>query len=404
MTRPAPPALTVQYEGSSRTFAAGNDVVIGRDLRADLRVAHPLISRAHVILRFEAGRWMAIDNGSLNGMFVNGHRVPVVDITDGLNVNIGNPDGPRLTFEVGRHQGSVGTPPQTTSVSVANRQSSSWPTRPPAGRPPMPPPGASRSQPMYQPGQQPRYPSGPTPAAPSGPAPSYPSGPQSSYPGAPQSYPGAPPQSYPTPPPSAQSGSYPAPTTIGPTAQPRPQSEGNLATSMLKILRPGRVADTPAGSIKIGRATDNDIVIPDVLASRHHATLLPSPSGTEIRDNRSINGTFVNGARVDSAMLRDGDVVTIGNVDLVFAGGTLARRSETEAATRTGGLEVHGVTWTIEGNKTLLDNISLTARPGMLTAVIGPSGAGKSTFARLVAGYTHPTSGTVSFEGHNIHA
>ena len=65
---------------------------------------------------------------------------------------------------------------------------------------------------------------------------------------------------------------------------------------------------------------------------------------------------------------------------------------------------MHGVTWTIEGNKTLLDNISLAARPGTLTAVIGPSGAGKSTFARLVAGYTHPTTGTVTFEGHNIHA
>jgi ABC-type multidrug transport system ATPase subunit len=397
MTRPAPPALTVRYDGSSRTFAAGNDVVIGRDLRADVRVAHPLISRAHIILRFEAGRWIAIDNGSLNGLFVNGRRVPVVDITDGLSINIGNPDGPQLTFEVGRHQGAVGTPPQTTSVPVANRASSSWPAQPPAaGRPSMPSPGASRSQSVYPPGQQPRYPSGPTP--------SYPSSPQPSYPGATQSYPGAPPQSYPTPPPSQQSASYPAATTMGPTAQPRQQSEGNLATSMLKILRPGKAADTPAGSIKIGRATDNDIVIPDVLASRHHATLVPTPSGTEIVDNRSINGTFVNGARIESAMLRDGDVVTIGNVDLVFAGGTLARRSETEAATRTGGLEVHGVTWTIENNKTLLDNISLTARPGMLTAVIGPSGAGKSTFARLVAGYTHPTSGTVSFEGHNIHA
>jgi ABC-type multidrug transport system ATPase subunit len=397
MTRPAPPALTVRYDGSSRTFAAGNDVVIGRDLRADVRVAHPLISRAHIILRFEAGRWIAIDNGSLNGLFVNGHRVPVVDIIDGLSINIGNPDGPQLTFEVGRHQGAVGTPPQTTSVPVANRASSSWPAQPPpAGRPPMPPPGTSRSQSVYPPGQQPRYPSGPTP--------SYPSSPQPSYPGATQSYPGAPPQSYPTPPPSQQSASYPAATTMGPTAQPRQQSEGNLATSMLKILRPGKAADTPAGSIKIGRATDNDIVIPDVLASRHHATLVPTPSGTEIVDNRSINGTFVNGARIESAMLRDGDVVTIGNVDLVFAGGTLARRSETEAATRTGGLEVHGVTWTIENNKTLLDNISLTARPGTLTAVIGPSGAGKSTFARLVAGYTHPTSGTVSFEGHNIHA
>jgi ABC-type multidrug transport system ATPase subunit len=418
MTRPAPPALTVRYDGSERTFAAGNDVVIGRDLRADLRVAHPLISRAHVILRFDQGRWMAIDNGSLNGLFVNGHRVPMVDISDGLNVNIGNPDGPQLTFEVGRHQGSVGTPPQTASMPVANRPSSSWPTPPP----PAPPPAAApRSQPIHQSAPLPHYPSGPPSAPPSpyqsGPqsAASYPSAPQAPYQSAPQapyqsgpqsaaSYPSAPP-SYPsTSQPSYQPPAHdPGETTIGPTAQPRP-SEGNLATSMLKILRPGKAADAPAGSIKIGRATDNDIVIPDVLASRHHATLVPAEGGTEIRDNRSINGTFVNGARVDAAPLHEGDVVTIGNIDLIFAGGTLARRNETEAATRTGGLDVRGVTWIIEGNKTLLDNISLTARPGTLTAVIGPSGAGKSTLARLVAGYTHPTTGTVSFEGHDIHS
>jgi ABC-type multidrug transport system ATPase subunit len=103
-------------------------------------------------------------------------------------------------------------------------------------------------------------------------------------------------------------------------------------------------------------------------------------------------------------VLHDGDVITIGNVDLLFAGGTLARRTHIEGATRTGGLDVQGITWTIEGNKALLDNISLTARPGTLTAVIGPSGAGKSTFARMVAGPTHPTSGTVTFEGHDIHA
>ncbi|OOD74954.1 ABC transporter ATP-binding protein, partial [Mycobacterium tuberculosis] len=110
------------------------------------------------------------------------------------------------------------------------------------------------------------------------------------------------------------------------------------------------------------------------------------------------------GARVDAALLHDGDVVTIGNIDLVFADGTLARREENLLETRVGGLDVRGVTWTIDGDKTLLDGISLTARPGMLTAVIGPSGAGKSTLARLVAGYTHPTDGTVTFEGHNVHA
>jgi ABC transport system ATP-binding/permease protein len=386
MSRPAPPALTVRYDGSTRTFAAGSDVVIGRDLRADVRIAHPLISRAHLVLRFDQGRWMAIDNGSLNGMFVNGRRVPAVDIQDGQQVNIGNPDGPGLTFEVGRHHGSVGAPPQTSAVRVASRPGAAWTTQPPqTSRPQTQPPSTSRpQQPIYPSGPQPRYPSGPQT---SGPTP-YP---PTTSPARPTAAPG------PISQPALESV-----TAMGPTAAPR--SSENLATSMLKILRPGRPAEAPPGSIKIGRATDNDIVIPDVLASRHHATLLPGPRGTEIRDERSINGTFVNGARVDSALLQEGDTVTIGNVDLVFRSGTLVRRTETEAATRTGGLEVHGVTWTIEGNKTLLDNISVAARPGMLTAVIGPSGAGKSTFARLVAGYTHPTTGTVSFEGHDVHA
>jgi ABC-type multidrug transport system ATPase subunit len=397
--------LTVRYEGSERTFAAGNDVAIGRDLRADVRVAHPLISRTHLLVRFDQGRWVAVDNGSLNGLYVQHRRVPAVDIQDGMRVNIGNPDGPALTFEVGRHQGSVGRPPLTASIPLINPQNgpTPWvPHGPPQqtgahwpGHPPQ-----SRSTPLRQPS-----PTGPQ-AGPS------PTGPQSGYGSAPHAqYPTV---SHPAGPPSGPQQApkiYRAqPVHIPPASGAEPETSRvgdstNIATSMMKILRPGRAAvESMPGAIKIGRATDNDIVIPEVLASRHHATLVPTPSGTEIRDNRSINGTFVNGARVDSAVLHDGDVVTIGNIDLVFAGGTLARRDETATATRTGGLDVRGVTWTIENNKTLLDDISLGAQPGTLTAVIGPSGAGKSTFARLVAGYTHPTKGTVSFEGHNIHA
>lgn len=399
MSRPAPPALTVRYDGSTRTFAPGNDVVVGRDLRADIRIAHPLISRAHLVLRFDQGRWVAIDNGSLNGMYVNNRRVPTVDLQDGQHLNIGNPDGPQLSFEIGRHQGAAGrTPTQSVPIGAARPADTSWPTQAPA-HPPASSPQVSRPQP----------PSTQRPAYPSAPQPRYPSSPQQPAARGGPGYPSSP--SSPVPPlrptPISQPMSQPAlesVTAMGPTAAPR-AGEGNLATSMLKILRPGKPAAAAGpGAVKIGRATDNDIVVPDVLASRHHATLLPTPNGTEIRDNRSINGTFVNGARVDSALLREGDTVTIGNIDLVFTGGTLARRTETAAATQTGGLEVHSVTWTIEGNKTLLDSISIAARPGTLTAVIGPSGAGKSTFAKLVAGYTQPTTGTVSFEGHNIHA
>ena len=319
------PLLTVRCDGVPRTFTAGNDVVIGRDLRADVRIAHPLVSRAHVVLRFDpaAGRWLAVDNGSLNGIFVDGRRVPEVDLTDGAVVNLGNPDGPSVSFHLSGPQAPAGQPSRNPTAPI---------------RTPVPPADAAPTQ------------MGPSPARPG-------SGPGNS----------------------------------------------NLATSMLKILRPGSAGPPPPGSLTVGRATDNDIVIPDVLASRHHATLIPTPGGTEIRDNRSINGTFVNGTRVDTALLNEGDVVTIGNIDLEFTGGTLARRTQARVVA-TGGLDVRAVTWTIENNKTLLENISFTARPGTLTAVIGPSGAGKSTLARLIAGYTHPTSGTVSFEGHNIHA
>ncbi|CAN5313108.1 FHA domain-containing protein [soil metagenome] len=391
MSRPAAPALTVRYEGSQRTFAAGHDVVVGRDLRADVRIAHPLISRAHLVLRFDQGRWMAIDNGSLNGMFVNNRRVSAVDLNDGTVINIGNPDGPQIGFELSHHTGNVGRPPATASVPVAGR-TGGYPSQ---QQPAYPTTGDSWNQTPPMPRPQNTYPStGHPPTYPTStrPSPGYP--PSTSQP----IQPPAPPQ-----PPSSGN----MPTQMGPMAiPPAPKSggDGNLATSMLKILRPGRPADVPTGSTKIGRATDNDIVIPDVLASRHHATLIPSPGGTEILDNRSINGTFVNGSRVDSAILKDGDVVTIGNIDLIFSGGMLARRNESDVATRTGGLEVRSLTWTIEGNKTLLDNISIDARPGTLTAVIGPSGAGKSTFARQVAGLTHPSSGTITFEGHDVHA
>ncbi|WP_082947575.1 ATP-binding cassette domain-containing protein [Mycobacterium sp. E2479] len=397
MTSPAPPALTVRYQGAERTFAPGNDVVIGRDLRADMRVAHPLISRTHLIVRYDQGRWIAVDNGSLNGLYVHNRRVPVVDIQDGLRVNVGNPDGPALTFEVGRHRGSAGRPPLTTSIPIVSN-----PSEPPARAPQSRSSASQHAGQTQQPASFRHSVQPPASAQPAGGATaSQPSEPQPRFPTS-----GLPSESQPAPQiyRSPQTQAAP-PTAAGPAPQTgRIGGDASIiATSMMKILRPGKAGPDGPGAIRIGRANDNDIVIPEVLASRHHATLIPTPTGTEIHDNRSINGTFVNGVRVDSAVLHDGDVVTIGNIDLIFHGGDLARRDQTATATRSGGLDVRGVTWTIENNKTLLDNISLTALPGTLTAIIGPSGAGKSTFARLIAGYTHPTTGTVSFEGHNIH-
>lgn len=424
MSNPVPPVLTVRYDGSHGTFSAGHDVVVGRDLRADLRVPHPLVSRNHLVLRFEQGRWVGVDNGSLNGIYVDGQRVPLVEIREGQSVNLGSPDGPLISFDLGRNEGRAGRPPETVSMPVV---------RPATARPgrPAPPPGSVGEAAPYpdprvgvHPGMQPPYPPPAYPQPPY-PPPPYPPPPyQQPYPPYPQQpqppYPAYGQQGYPQPsyqppyPPPADPAPYPPLDDHPPAPPPAPRPAevqtstppevDNLATRMVQILRPGSTSapEAPSGAITLGRAPDNDIVISDVLASRHHAMLVPSELGVTIRDNRSINGTFVNGVRVGSAFLAEGDQVTIGNVDLEFRGGSLVRH--TEAAATTGGLEVRDVCFDVEGGKRLLNDISLTARPGTLTAVVGGSGAGKTTLVRLIAGYTRPSSGSVIFEGHDLHA
>jgi pSer/pThr/pTyr-binding forkhead associated (FHA) protein len=67
------------------------------------------------------------------------------------------------------------------------------------------------------------------------------------------------------------------------------------------------------GSLRLGRAAGNDVVIRDPTVSGHHAELVGDPvSGFEIVDLGSRNGTFVNGERVGQARLRESDRIGIG--------------------------------------------------------------------------------------------
>jgi pSer/pThr/pTyr-binding forkhead associated (FHA) protein len=68
----------------------------------------------------------------------------------------------------------------------------------------------------------------------------------------------------------------------------------------------------------VGRGLAADLRLDDNSVSRRHAILVPRPSGTRILDDRSANGTLVNGRRVQQADLRDGDVIVLGRVVLRF--------------------------------------------------------------------------------------
>jgi pSer/pThr/pTyr-binding forkhead associated (FHA) protein len=71
--------------------------------------------------------------------------------------------------------------------------------------------------------------------------------------------------------------------------------------------------------LRIGRGLWADIRIEDARVSRRHAIIAQRGDGVRLLDDRSANGTFVNGDQVTIAYLNDGDVVGFGAVSMRFA-------------------------------------------------------------------------------------
>ena len=72
------------------------------------------------------------------------------------------------------------------------------------------------------------------------------------------------------------------------------------------------------GTSRIGRSDESDIVLNDPSVSRTHAVVEMSGGGAILRDLDSTNGTFLNGRRIRTEPLRDGDEVKFGNTRLRF--------------------------------------------------------------------------------------
>jgi pSer/pThr/pTyr-binding forkhead associated (FHA) protein len=76
-------------------------------------------------------------------------------------------------------------------------------------------------------------------------------------------------------------------------------------------LRPGAVT-------RLGRASDNDIVINDSSVSRHHASIESVNGRFELRDQQSQNGTYVSDERVTQRPIADGDLIRLGQAPFTF--------------------------------------------------------------------------------------
>jgi pSer/pThr/pTyr-binding forkhead associated (FHA) protein len=69
---------------------------------------------------------------------------------------------------------------------------------------------------------------------------------------------------------------------------------------------------------RIGRSLAADVRFDDATVSRRHALVVSQDEGVRVLDDRSLNGIYVNGHRVEWSPLRDGDEVTIGRHTLYF--------------------------------------------------------------------------------------
>jgi predicted nucleic acid-binding Zn-ribbon protein len=69
---------------------------------------------------------------------------------------------------------------------------------------------------------------------------------------------------------------------------------------------------------RIGRSLAADVRFDDPTVSRRHALIVRQPDGVRVLDDRSLNGVFVNGERIEGRTLKDGDEIIVGRYRLGF--------------------------------------------------------------------------------------
>lgn len=87
---------------------------------------------------------------------------------------------------------------------------------------------------------------------------------------------------------------------------------------LLRVL--GGIAAEPEfvinGAARVGRSPDSDVHLPDPSVSRNHALFDVQNGALVVHDAGSTNGTYVNRERIDTAVLKPGDIVAFGKAEL----------------------------------------------------------------------------------------
>ena len=356
------PALVVRTQGSDRRLQAGPAYKIGRDPASDIVVDDSRVSWNHAVLRLEHDYWLLEDHSSTNGTFMDARRVHRVQITDACMLRLGHPeDGAAVVCSVAPAAPAPPAGPMGTAIvatpSPAERADWAAAQRPPAQAP------AAQAPPVQSP-------------------PAH----------------GAPAQSPPVQGPPARRPEW---TPQRPAAQQAGAGRDQLAPapSSSIVRQPSAIMRLPTKTLRIGRNSDNDVVVADLSVSRYHAELRKTGRGYEIVDLASHNGTFVNGQWVTAAPVTERDIISIGPATFRLVG------DELEEFIDTGDISLAATDLTVRlpNGKVLLDHVSFPLGERCLLGVIGPSGAGKSTLLGALTGTSPATEGSVLYDNRDLY-
>ena len=151
--------------------------------------------------------------------------------------------------------------------------------------------------------------------------------------------------------------------------------------------------------LTVGRNTECDVFLGHQSISRNHATIQKKGNNEFIiTDLGSLNGTYVNGRRVNGSMkVVQDDIIIIGRFQLSLSG--KIKDLTQEVAIRT-----ERIIKQFDNGKIGLHECSFEIPSKSLMAVMGPSGCGKSTLLKALNGDSPPSSGQVFISGLELNA
>ncbi len=166
----------------------------------------------------------------------------------------------------------------------------------------------------------------------------------------------------------------------------------------------------PAAGITVGIATDCKLRLTDKRVSRNHLHIMPDQNGFRVRDLGSTNGTFLNGTRIDDAVVPAGATIQVGKSAIKLVGGERYAVVPPSAQNHFGGLlgislamrEVFGVLERVVGSAAsiLVEGETGTGKEVVAHAIHSQSPRAKAPFVALDCGAIAPNLVESEFFGH----